>query len=276
VRAGAPDRSLTANAGLAAVSVLCDRLGVIEALEARSARSSGGTRGLGAGAADRDRGGATGREDFVGPDHQRADAAGQRITPVPGRASRTARGWPGGSLRRIGRRWRPTWACPAGCFRCCQPRSCWPPICAAGPMTRAQPRRSRRAHQLRDRRQADPRRCGGCWPASPEDDWHDAIGTDARRPPSPVLPAMVAGEHPAADTPGGAGPAQVSAGPRSRRRPTLHSDQRPADPRTGHGGPGRWGTDERERYVLAGGTCVCDRRTAKDELTSTESGDRRV
>ena len=28
----------------------------------------------------------------MGPDHQRADAAGQRITPVPGRASRTARG----------------------------------------------------------------------------------------------------------------------------------------------------------------------------------------
>jgi hypothetical protein len=59
-------------------------------------------------------------------------------------------------------------------------------------------------------------------------------------------------------------------------RLTLHSYQRPADPRTGRGGPGRWGTDERERYVLAGGTCVCDRRTAKDELTSTESGDRRV
>jgi hypothetical protein len=71
-------------------------------------------------------------------------------------------------------------------------------------------------------------------------------------------------------------PAQVSVGPRSRRRLTLHSDQRPADPRTGRGGPGRWGTDQRERYVIAGGTCVCDRRTAKDELTSTESGDRRV
>jgi hypothetical protein len=43
VRSGTPDRSLTANAGLSAVSVLYDRLGVIEALEARSARSSGGT-----------------------------------------------------------------------------------------------------------------------------------------------------------------------------------------------------------------------------------------
>jgi hypothetical protein len=34
VRAGAPDRSLTANAGLAVISELCDRLGVIEALDA--------------------------------------------------------------------------------------------------------------------------------------------------------------------------------------------------------------------------------------------------
>jgi hypothetical protein len=34
VRVGAPDRSLTANAGLAAITELCDRLGVIEALDA--------------------------------------------------------------------------------------------------------------------------------------------------------------------------------------------------------------------------------------------------
>ena len=33
VRAGAPDRSLTANAGLTVVTELCDRLGVIEALD---------------------------------------------------------------------------------------------------------------------------------------------------------------------------------------------------------------------------------------------------
>jgi hypothetical protein len=33
VRPGAPDLSLTANAGLAAVSELCDRLSVIEALD---------------------------------------------------------------------------------------------------------------------------------------------------------------------------------------------------------------------------------------------------
>jgi hypothetical protein len=34
VRVGAPDASLTANAGLAAVTELCDRLGVAEQLDA--------------------------------------------------------------------------------------------------------------------------------------------------------------------------------------------------------------------------------------------------
>ena len=34
LRPGAPDASLTANAGLAAVTGLCDRLGVIEAVDA--------------------------------------------------------------------------------------------------------------------------------------------------------------------------------------------------------------------------------------------------
>ena len=34
VRVGAPDRALTANAGLAAVTELCDRLGVVEELDA--------------------------------------------------------------------------------------------------------------------------------------------------------------------------------------------------------------------------------------------------
>jgi hypothetical protein len=221
VRAGAPARSLTANAGLAVLSVLCDRLGVIEALEARSARSSGGTRGLGAGAADRDRGGATGREDFVGPDHQRADAAGQRITPVPGRASRTARGM----ARRItAAHWQTVEAdlgVPGRMLSLLQaeivlatdlrggtddPRATTP-LTTSTSASRSAP--------------GGPRRCGGCWPASPEDDWHDAIGTDARRPPSPVLPAMV-GEHPAADTPGGAGPRP------GLRRPAVTASPYPA------------------------------------------------
>jgi len=94
VRAGAPDRSLTANAGLAAVTELRDRLGVIEALDAAVGPVKQRDRGFGAGelltgiAAAQLAG-----EDFLtGLDRQRADAAGQQITPVPGLASTTAAG----------------------------------------------------------------------------------------------------------------------------------------------------------------------------------------
>ncbi len=93
-RIGAPDRSLTANAGLAAVTELCDRLRVIEALDAAVGPVKQRDRGFGAGelltgiAAAQLAG-----EDFLtGLDRQRADAAGQQITPVPGLASTTAAG----------------------------------------------------------------------------------------------------------------------------------------------------------------------------------------
>jgi len=93
-RIGAPDRSLTANAGLAVVTELCDRLGVIEALDAAVGPVKQRDRGFGAGelltgiAAAQLAG-----EDFLtGLDRQRADAAGQQITPVPGLASTTAAG----------------------------------------------------------------------------------------------------------------------------------------------------------------------------------------
>ena len=49
MRAGAPDRSLTANAGLAAVTELCGRLGVIEALDAAVGPVKQRDRGFGAG-----------------------------------------------------------------------------------------------------------------------------------------------------------------------------------------------------------------------------------
>ena len=94
VRIGAPDRSLTANAGLAAVSEMCERLGVIGALGAAVGPVKQRDRGFGAGellagiAAAQLAG-----EDFMtGLDRQRADAAGQQITPVPGLASTTAAG----------------------------------------------------------------------------------------------------------------------------------------------------------------------------------------
>ena len=86
--------SLTANAGLAAVTELCGRLGVIEALDAAVGPVKQRDRGFGAGellagiAAAQLAG-----EDFLtGLDRQRADAAGQQITPVPGLASTTAAG----------------------------------------------------------------------------------------------------------------------------------------------------------------------------------------
>jgi hypothetical protein len=94
VRIGAADRALTANAGLAAVSELCGRLGVIGALDAAVGPVKQRDRGFGAGelltgiAAAQLAG-----EDFLtGLDRQRADAAGQQITPVPGLASTTAAG----------------------------------------------------------------------------------------------------------------------------------------------------------------------------------------
>ena len=94
MRAGAPDAALTANAGLAAVTELCGRLGVIEALDAAVGPIKQRDRGFGAGellcgiAAAQLAG-----EDFLtGLDRQRADAAGQQITPVPGLASTTAAG----------------------------------------------------------------------------------------------------------------------------------------------------------------------------------------
>jgi hypothetical protein len=94
VRPGAPDASLTANAGLAAVTELCDRLGVIEAVDAAVGPVKQRDRGFGAGellcgiAAAQLAG-----EDFLtGLDRQRADAAGQQLTPVPGLASTTAAG----------------------------------------------------------------------------------------------------------------------------------------------------------------------------------------
>ena len=93
-RIGAPDPALTPSAGLAAITELCDRLGVISALDAAVGPIKQRDRGFGAGellagiAAAQLAG-----EDFLaGLDRQRADAAGQQITPVPGLSSTTAAG----------------------------------------------------------------------------------------------------------------------------------------------------------------------------------------
>ena len=93
VRVGAPDTALTANAGMAAVTELCRRLGVIEALDAAVGPVKPDRGFGGRGAADRDRGGAAGRGGLPDrPGRQRSDTAGQQVTPVPGLASTTAAG----------------------------------------------------------------------------------------------------------------------------------------------------------------------------------------
>ena len=85
---------MTPNAGLAVITELCDRLGVISTLDTAVGPIKQRERGFGAGellagiAAAQLAG-----EDFLtGLDRQRADAAGQQITPVPGLASTTAAG----------------------------------------------------------------------------------------------------------------------------------------------------------------------------------------
>lgn len=91
---GASDPSLTPSSGLVAISELVDRLGVIEAVDAAVGAIKQRDRGYGAGellvglAAAQLAG-----EDFlVGLDRQRADGAGQQLTPVAGLSSTTAAG----------------------------------------------------------------------------------------------------------------------------------------------------------------------------------------
>jgi Transposase DDE domain group 1 len=93
-RVGAPDRSLTANAGLGAVSELCDRLGVVGAIDAAVGPVKRRDRGFGAGELVTGIAAAqlAGEDFLVGLDRQRADTAGQQLTPVPGLASTTAAG----------------------------------------------------------------------------------------------------------------------------------------------------------------------------------------
>jgi Transposase DDE domain group 1 len=93
-RVGAPDPALTANAGMAAVTELCDRLGVIEAIDGAVGPVKQRDRGFGAGELLTGIAAAqlAGEDCLVGLDRQRSGAAGQQITPVPGLSSTTAAG----------------------------------------------------------------------------------------------------------------------------------------------------------------------------------------
>jgi hypothetical protein len=88
-RVGALDPALMPNAGLAAITELCDRLGMIGALDAAVGPIKQRDRGFGAGKL---LAGLAGEDFLTGLDRQRADAAGQQVTPVPGLASMTAAG----------------------------------------------------------------------------------------------------------------------------------------------------------------------------------------
>jgi hypothetical protein len=86
LRIGASDRSPTANAGLAAVTELYNRLGVIGALDAAVGPVKQRDRGFVAGELLTGIAAAQLAEEDVltGLDRQRADAAGQQLTPCRG------------------------------------------------------------------------------------------------------------------------------------------------------------------------------------------------
>lgn len=94
VRIGAPDESLTAVSGMAAVTELCERLGVVAALDGAVGSIKTRDRGHSAGALLV--GLATtqlaGQDHLVGLDRLGADAAGRALVPVVGLGSTTAAG----------------------------------------------------------------------------------------------------------------------------------------------------------------------------------------
>ena len=94
VRVGAPDPALTGVSGLAAVSAVVERLGVVALLDAAIGPIKCRARGVGAG--ELLVGMATaqlaGQDFLVGLDRFRADTAGQVLAPVAGVPSTTAAG----------------------------------------------------------------------------------------------------------------------------------------------------------------------------------------
>ena len=105
IQIGAADPSLTRAGGMLAVTELCGKLGLIEALDegigpvkARRRGFSGGQVLTGMAAAQ-----LAGEDFLVGLDRLRADQAGQHLVPVPGLATSTAAGI---ARRFTARHWR--------------------------------------------------------------------------------------------------------------------------------------------------------------------------
>src|SRR5713226_163284 len=107
IQIGAADPSLTAAGGMLAVTELCGKLALIEALDAgmgpvkqRQRGFTGGQVLTGMAAAQ-----LAGEDFLVGLDRLRADEAGQQVVPVPGLATSTATGL---ARRFTARHWRGT------------------------------------------------------------------------------------------------------------------------------------------------------------------------
>ena len=105
IQIGADDSSLTAAGGMLALTELCERLGLIAALDEgmgpvkqRRRGFTGGQVLAGMAAAQ-----LAGEDFLVGLDRVRADAAGQQLVPVPGLATSTAAGI---ARRFTGEHWR--------------------------------------------------------------------------------------------------------------------------------------------------------------------------
>jgi hypothetical protein len=94
VRVGAPDPSLTGVSGMAAVSELVERLGVIALLDAVVGPIKERARGMGAGQLLVGMAAAqlAGQDFLAGLDRFRADEVGQLLAPVAGLPSTTAAG----------------------------------------------------------------------------------------------------------------------------------------------------------------------------------------
>src|SRR5713226_1880076 len=104
IRIGVPDPSLTAAGGMLAVTELCGKLALIEALDAgigpvkqRRRGFTGGQVLTGMAAAQ-----LAGEDFLVGLDRLRADEAGQQLAPVPGLATATAAGLAAATARMLG------------------------------------------------------------------------------------------------------------------------------------------------------------------------------
>ena len=124
IQVGAADPSLTAAGGMLAVTELCGKLGLTEALDEamgpvkqRRRGFTGGQVLTGMAAAQ-----LAGEDFLVGLDRLRADEAGQQVTPVPGLAASTATGLARRFTPEHWRGARPAWrGRPPGWWACCPP-----------------------------------------------------------------------------------------------------------------------------------------------------------